>query len=74
MNLIVLAIGTYYALQENSSGVSNEEKALSWIALVLAGICCGFVALFFASWLPIFGIWLGIHVLLIVATLVSRGE
>ena len=74
MNLIVLAIGSYYTLQENSSGVSSEEKLLGWIASIIAALGCGFVALFFARWLPVFGALLGFHFALIVALYLSRRE
>lgn len=74
MNLIVLAIGSYYSLQEDSSGVSSEERMLGWIATIIAALGCGFVALFFGRWLPMFGVWLGLHIALIVALYLSRRE
>jgi hypothetical protein len=74
IDLVVVVLGQRQALEANSRGIPREARALGWMALVFAVLACSYVGVFFLAWLPFFGVWLGLHVVLIAALLMAPAE
>jgi len=51
--------------------IAKDGKAAGWVAFVIALLGVGYVATFFGSWLPIAGLWLGLQLPMLVATVTS---
>lgn len=52
-------------------GITKDGKGAGWAAAVIAVIGLGYLAMFFSSWLPIAGVWVGLQIPMIVGVVTS---